>query len=210
MIYTKKSCEEFVDMLAGSDPVPGGGGASALVAAVGIALGNMVGSLTVGKKKYEDVQKEISILKEKASILQRDLLSLVQKDARVFAPLAKAYRMPESNEEEKTEKRKIMEECLRQACSVPYEIMEKCCDAIRICDGFAKKGNRMALSDAGAGAVFCKAALKAASLNVFINTKYMNDRAYAEEVNERAEKMLGEYTAVAENVYKNVESELKG
>jgi len=210
MIYTKKSCEEFVEMLAGRDPVPGGGGASALVAAVGIALGNMVGSLTMGKKKYEDVQKEVTILKEKALILQKDLLSLVQKDARVFVPLAKAYGMPESNEEEKIEKREVMEECLRQACSVPYEIMGKCCDAIKICDGFAKKGSRMALSDAGAGAVFCKAALKAASLNVFINTKSMNDREYAEEVNKKTEKMLEEYTAVAENVYKNVESELKG
>jgi len=180
------------------------------VAAVGTALGNMVGSLTVGKKKYDDVQKDISILKEKASMLQKDFLLLVQKDAIVFEPLAKAYGMPESNQEEKTEKTKVMEECLRRACSVPFEIMEKCCDAIEVCDGFAKKGSRMALSDAGAGAVFCKAALKAASLNVFINTKSMNDRAYAEEINERAEKMLEEYTAFAEAVYKNVECELKG
>jgi formiminotetrahydrofolate cyclodeaminase len=106
MIYTKKSCEEFVEMLAGRDPVPGGGGASALVAAVGIALGNMVGSLTIGKKKYEDVQKEVTVLKEKALILQRDLLSLVQKDARVFAPWQRPTECRKLTKKKKQKKEK--------------------------------------------------------------------------------------------------------
>ena len=104
MGFTKSSCEEFVDVLASKAPVPGGGGASALVGAIGMALGNMVGSLTVGKKKYADVEADIIALKEKATALQADFLRLVEADAEAFEPLAKAYGMPRETEEEKAEK----------------------------------------------------------------------------------------------------------
>ena len=106
MGFTKSSCEEFVDVLASKAPVPGGGGASALVGAIGMALGNMVGSLTVGKKKYADVEADIIALKEKATALQADFLRLVEADAEAFEPLAKAYGMPRETEEEKAEKAK--------------------------------------------------------------------------------------------------------
>ena len=94
MNITEKSCVEFVNALATKAPVPGGGGASALVGAIGTALGNMVGSLTVGKKKYADVEAEMQELKEKCDQLQSELLELVEKDAEVFAPLAQAYGRP--------------------------------------------------------------------------------------------------------------------
>ena len=209
MGFTTKTCEEFVDVLASKAPVPGGGGASALVGAIGMALGNMVGSLTVGKKKYADVEADIIALKEKATALQADFLRLVEADAEAFEPLAKAYGMPRETEEEKAEKARVMEIVLKDACSVPMEIMEKCCEAIELIVEFGAKGSKLAISDAGVGAAFCKAALKGASLNVYINTKSMADREYAEELNKKADAMLEKYTKIADETFESVLGRLK-
>lgn len=209
MAFTTYTCEDFVDILSTKAPVPGGGGASALVGAIGCALGNMVGSLTVGKKKYADVETDMIALKEKADILQKELLHLVEEDARVFEPLSKAYGMPKDTEEEKAEKARVMAIVLKDACSVPMEIMRKCCEAIDLIEEFAAKGSVIALSDAGVGAAFCKAALLGASLNVFINTKSMADREYAESLNEEAEKMIAEYSVKADEVFESVNERLR-
>ena len=104
MGFSTSTCTEFVEVLSSKAPVPGGGGASALVGAVGTALGNMVGSLTVGKKKYADVEDEMWELKKKCDQLQKDFLHLIERDAEVFEPLSKAYGMPRETEEEKAEK----------------------------------------------------------------------------------------------------------
>lgn len=209
MSFTTYTCEDFVEILSTKAPVPGGGGASALVGAIGMALGNMVGSLTVGKKKYADVEADIIALKEKADALQKDFLHLVEEDARVFEPLSKAYGMPKDTEEEKAEKARVMEIVLKDACSVPMEIMKKCCEAIDIIEEFAEKGSVIALSDAGVGAAFCKAALLGASLNVFINTKSMTNRDYAEALNREAEDMIATYSAKADTVFESVTNRLK-
>lgn len=209
MSFINKSCKDFTEVLASKAPVPGGGGASALVGALGMALGNMVGALTVGKKKYAAVEEEIKALMAQAETLQTELLSLVEKDAEVFAPLAAAYSMPKETEEEKAEKARVMEIVLKDACSVPLEIMEKCCKAIDLHREFAAKGSVLAVSDAGVGVIFAKAALQGASLNVFINTSSMKDRAYAEKINAKAEKMLMEYIVAADEVYAEVYSKLR-
>lgn len=209
MSFTTYTCEDFVEILATKAPVPGGGGASALVGALGTALGNMVGSLTVGKKKYADVEADIIALKEKADALQKDFLRLVEEDAKVFEPLSKAYGMPKDTEEEKAEKARVMEIVLKDACSVPMEIMRKCCEAIDIIEEFATKGSVIALSDAGVGAAFCKAALYGASLNVFINTKSMANREYAESLNKEAEEMMAVYGAKADAVFDSVNGRLR-
>ena len=187
MGFTKGTCEEFVDVLASKAPVPGGGGASALVGAIGMALGNMVGSLTVGKKKYADVEA----------------------DAEAFEPLAKAYGMPRETEEEKAEKARVMAIVLKDACAVPMEIMEKCCEAIDVIEEFAAKGSALAISDAGVGVVFCKAALLGASLNVFINTKSMADKEYAASLNEKADKMIADYSKKADEIFAAVNARLR-
>lgn len=209
MGFSTVPCNEFVDVLSSKAPVPGGGGASALVGAVGTALGNMVGSLTVGKKKYADVEEEMYSLKEKATKLQEELLRLVERDAEVFEPLSKAYGMPRATEEEKAEKARVMEIVLKDACSVPMEIMEKCCEAIELLEVFAKKGSTLAISDAGVGAAMCKAALLGASLNVYINTKSMKNREYAEELNAKCDAMLEKYPPIADKVFESVLGRLK-
>ena len=97
MDMTMESCRKFVEVLASDAPAPGGGGAAALVGAIGTALGNMVGSLTLGKKKYADVQEEIIALKKRCDELQKELLDQVEADDKGFVPLAKAYGIPKDD-----------------------------------------------------------------------------------------------------------------
>ena len=124
MEMTTKSCREFVTVLASNEPAPGGGGASALVAALGTALGNMVGSLTVGKKKYADVEEEIIALTATCDALQHELLDQVPADAEGFVPLAKAYGIPKDD----PNRAAVLEEATITACKVPMHIMELCCE----------------------------------------------------------------------------------
>ena len=191
---------EFLEQLASAAPVPGGGGASALAGALGVALGNMVGSLTVGKKKYAAVEDEIRELNGKAAVLREELLRLVEKDAEVFEPLSKAYGIPKDN----PDRDRILEEATIVACQVPMKIMELCCESIEAISVFAAKGSRLAVSDAGCGAVCCKAALQSASLNVFINTKSLKNRELAEEMNAKANGMLDKYCAMADEIFAGV------
>lgn len=202
MDFADATCKDFVTVLASNAPTPGGGGAAALVGAVGTALGNMVGSLTVGKKKYADVEEEVVALKTKCDALQKELLDQIAADAEGFAPLAKAYGIPKDD----PTRDQVLEDATIVACKVPVRIMELCCEAIEAIDVFAKKGSRLAVSDAGCGAVCVKAALQAASLNVFINTKTLKNRELAEEMNARCLKMLEKYCAVADSIFESVKS----
>ena len=208
MEFVKQSSEAFIAALASKEPVPGGGGASALVGAVGTALGNMVGSLTLGKKKYADVQDDIVELKARADALQQQLLGLVQRDAEVFEPLSRAYGMPKETEAQRDEKAVVMEAALREACAVPLEIMERCCEAIKLHEAFGAMGSAIAISDVGVGVACCKAALQGASLNVFINTKVMENREYAKAANQKAEEMLSVYCPMADTIFDAVKSRL--
>ena len=202
MDFANASCTEFVTVLASNAPVPGGGGASALVAAIGTALGNMVGSLTVGKKKYADVEAEIIALKEKCDGLQKELLDQIAADAKGFEPLAKAYGIPKDD----PNRDQILEEATMVACQVPMKIMELCCEAIEAIAVFAAKGSRLAVSDAGCGVVCVKGALQAASLNVFINTKTLKNREAAEEMNRKCLGMLDKYCAMADEIFETVKA----
>ncbi|MBE6993493.1 MAG: cyclodeaminase/cyclohydrolase family protein [Ruminococcaceae bacterium] len=209
MSYSDTSLRDFVSRLSTKAPVPGGGGASALVGAVGTALGCMVGSLTVGKKKYAAVEPEIRELMDRSLTLQSELLALIDKDAEAFEPLAKAYGLPAATEEEKARKAEVMAVVLKDACAVPMEIMEKCCAALELTKVFAEKGSVIAVSDAGVSASLCVAALKGAALNVFINTKAMADRALAESLNDKANAMLDTYVPMGEGIFDLVRSKLK-
>jgi len=202
MDMTTKSCREFVTVLASNEPAPGGGGAAALVAALGTALGNMVGSLTVGKKKYADVEAEILALKGKCDLLQNELLDQVPADAEGFVPLAKAYGIPKDD----PNRAAVLEDATVTACRVPMHIMELCCESMDAIAVFAAKGSRLAVSDAGCGAVIVKAALQAASLNVFINTKTLQNREKAEEMNAYCLKMLDTCGKKADEIFETVKN----
>ena len=202
MDMTKESCRRFVEVLASDAPAPGGGGAAALVGAIGTALGNMVGSLTVSKKKYADVEAEIRALMAKCDSLQEELLDQVEADEKGFVPLSKAYGIPKDDPTRET----VLEEATLTACAVPVRIMELCCEALETISVFAAKGSRLAVSDAGCAAVCVKAALQAASLNVFINTKAMKNRPLAEELNAKCLKILNKYGAMADRIFDAVKA----
>lgn len=200
MRFEDKKINDFTEILAADDAVPGGGGASALVGAVGMALGNMVGALTVGKKKYADVEDDIKRLMKEGEELRKELLTMMDKDAEAFAPLIAAYRLPKDDPSAD----KIMEKALISAAAVPMDIMQIVCRTLELLKSFAAKGSAIAISDAGVGAVCCKAALQGAALNVYINTKSMKDRKYAARLEDEADSMLEKYCKMADEVYETV------
>ena len=195
-----KSVTEFTEALASKAAVPGGGGASALVGAIGIALGDMVGELTVGKKKYADVEEDVKALMARAQELRVKLLDCVNKDAEAFEPLSRAYGIPKGD----PTRDEVMEKCLRDAAAAPLEILGLFCEAIDLQREFAAKGSVLAISDAATGVVFCWSAMYGAAVNVKVNTKSMKDRDYAEKINAHVDEQMAKYRSVAEKVYQDV------
>ena len=201
--------QEFTDALSSKQPTPGGGGASALAGVLGTALGLMVGNLTVGKKKYADVEEDVKAAMARLEQMQARMMELADEDARVFAPLAASYGLPAGTGEEKAHKTEVMERCLLDATLVPMEIMEQGCDAMAILEELEKKGSVMAVSDVGVGVQFIRTALTGAVMNVWINTKSMKNREKAEELNRYADQMMQSGTAAADAVYQKVERALR-
>lgn len=199
------TCTAFVEALASSSPTPGGGGAAALVGAIGTALGRMVAALTVGKAKYAAVAQELSAREAECAALQAQLLDCIGKDAEAFAPLAAAYRLPKDD----PNRPQRLEDGAKAACQVPLEIMALAAKALNAIQVFAEKGSMLAISDAACGAVCCKAALESGALNVWINTRSMTDRAYAEKINRQAQTLLEQYTALADGIYSSVAAQLQ-
>jgi formiminotetrahydrofolate cyclodeaminase len=171
------SCNSFIELLASKEPVPGGGGACAFVGALGTALGCMVGNLTLGKKKYADIQEDIKRLIDTSGELIERFKKLVDRDAEVFFPLSKAYGLPATNDIEINEKNRVMQSVLYDASMVPLEIARACKDTANLLEKFCEKGTRIAISDVAVGAAFCIAAVRGAKLNVLINTRLIKDES---------------------------------
>ena len=205
----EQSCTSWLADLASSKPAPGGGGAAALVGAVGVSLGAMVGSLTIGKKKYIDVEEEMKELVERSKELSLKLQSMVKADAEAFLPLSDAYRMPSGTEEEKAAKDAAIQESLTGATEVPLNILILCAEAMELMVEFQKKGSRLALSDAGCGAAMCKAAMESAKLNVYINLKLMKDEEKVRQYQAKMDEAFIRGMALADQVYREVEEELR-
>ena len=195
---------QFINELSSDAPIPGGGGASGLVAACGMALGNMVLSLTTGKKKFEQYQDEIDDLIEKGNNLTDALLRGMDADAAAFIPLTMAYSMPKDTEEEQAKRDAVMEEALVTASEAPLHMMANIMEAMHLIHRIAEIGSRMAISDAGVGIQCCMAAMHGASLNVFINTKSMKNREVAEDMNRRADALIKEAELVGNRTYELV------
>lgn len=209
MTMADKSCSYFLDVLASKAPVPGGGGAAAMGGAIGMALSNMVGNLTVGKKKFADVEDEVKELLERGSQIIEDLKMLVDKDAEVFEPLSKAYGLPKDTPEEKEHKAKVMEECSIEACSVPMEIMRKAYEGIKIHERMGQIGTKLAISDVGCGVAFLKAALVSGQLNVLINLGAIKNEEFIKETTEEMDRLLEEGCRIADETLDDVISKFK-
>lgn len=193
---------DFTQLIASPAPAPGGGGAVAAAAAAGIALGNMVGQLTVGKKKYKDVEEDIIVLMDRSEKLRLRFLELTDEDGQNFKPLAAAYKIPK-DQPGRTEE---LERCLKLASKAPLEIFDLCCEALEIQKEFAEKGSKLAVSDAATGAVLLKGALYGAAVNVKVNTHMMKDLSYAEKLEGHVDMQLSVYSALADEVFQLVYS----
>lgn len=205
MEFSRYRIDDFLSVLGAKDAVPGGGGASALVGALGAALGCMVGNLTVGKAKYKAVETDMYMLMSEAEHIQKELAALIQKDADGFEPLSRAYSMDKNDPNYDT----VMEQCLRMAAETPLEIMRLSCRMIELHRQFADKGSTLAVSDAGTGVVFCWAAMYGGALNVLVNTRLMKDRAYANKMNNEVNDMMEQYWKLADETYESVFRKLK-
>ena len=185
----------FIDELASAAPTPGGGGAASYVGAVASALASMVGNLTVGKKTYAAVEDDVRATLERLALLRNKLLALIESDAQAFEPLAASYRMPKATPEEAAAK-----QALGPACDVPLIIMRTCAEVIDHADFLARNGSKLAVSDAGAAAVLARAAVVAASMNVYINAASMDDEARADRYRAEADRLIAEANERADGI----------
>lgn len=203
---TELSCREFADALAAKRSVPGGGGAAALAGALGTALCSMVGNFTVGKKKYAAVEDDVKRMMAEAEEIRRCLVGLIDADAAAFEPLSRAYSIPKTD----PTRAQVLEVATKTACSAPAEMVRQCARAVELLEEMGEKGSRMLLSDVGCGAALCSAALKSASLNVYVNTKALADRAYAERLEAEVDGLLAAYVPRADALAARVEGRIRG
>lgn len=203
------SCNVFLDELSSNFPVPGGGGASAYVGALGMALGMMVGNLTIGKKKYQSFEQDLIALQKKSSVIMEQLKSIVEEDAKAFYPLSQAYGIVANTDSERKMKDEVLQGFLIQATLVPLEIVKCCCEAIEFHREYAQKGTKLAVSDVGVGVMFCMAALQGAKLNVLINTKIMNDLELKYQIEKELFERVEAGTKSAFEIFQQVELELR-
>ena len=195
------SLNEFSEKLFSKEPVPGGGGASALVGALSVSLGAMAANLTLGKEKYAKYSDELNANLKKAEKLRLRLLELIEEDAVGFGEINKAYKVKPRDEE-------LIEKALVSAATPPLKMMEAIKEVIDILIVFSDKTSVLVVSDVGVGAKFAEAALKSAYLNVVVNVKLMKDEKTAAEIGEKADKLL-HYAKKADEVYENIVKQLR-
>ena len=192
-----KNLNEFTEAAASKDPVPGGGGVSALCGSLAASLAEMVTNLTTGKKKYVQYETEIQDIMKEAELLRTLLLQSINDDAKAFEPLARAYSM-DKNTEGYTER---MESCLKEAAKPPYLIMKYCTRIIELDERLAEIGSKLAVSDAATSVMLAHGAMYGAFMNVKVNTRLMKDREYADKIDEELQDILNEYGKRALDCY---------
>jgi methenyltetrahydrofolate cyclohydrolase len=190
----------FLDKLASSAPTPGGGSVAALTGSLGAGLVTMVGCLTTGKEKYKDVQPQIDSLLKASEKLRAELQSLIQKDIDVFGSLSQVYTMPKNTEPEKAARAAKMQEVLKAACQVPFEIGEKALEVAKLAKTAAEIGNTGAVSDAGVAALLANCCAQSAALNVKINVNSIKDVAYNQKTWSQMQAILAEIEALQKTV----------
>lgn len=206
MLLVDKSCRDFSEALAGKEPVPGGGGASALVGALGASLGLMAANFTVEKKKYAEHRDALETYIKDMENSRIRLLELVDKDAEVFAPLAEAYRIPK-DEAGRAEK---LEKATDNATLVPLGILEELGRVMEILGALSKICSPMLISDVGCAAALARAGLFAGSMNVYINTRSLLDREKAMKYERQADEILGRYLPMGEELAATISNNIRG
>ena len=201
-MYINEPLSYFMDKLASNSPTPGGGSVAALTGAMGAALVSMVSNLTLNKEKYKDVQPQIEVLLKNSEKLRHDMQDLIQKDIEVFGSLSQVYSMPKNTDAEKAARTQKMQEVLKLACQVPFEIGLKSLDVVKLAQTAAEIGNTQAVSDAGVAALLANACAQSAALNVKININSIKDAEYNQVTWSKMQDTLNQVDSIQKNVLK--------
>jgi formiminotetrahydrofolate cyclodeaminase len=190
----EKSVKGFVYEVKSDSPTPGGGSVSALAGSLGAALSNMVGNLTIGKGKYEEIPEEkralLEVNQEKLSFLIDDLLSIIDEDSTAFDDVMKAFKLPKSTEEEKQIRSEKIQLGYKKALEVPLKCAQKCLETLNLQKVFAEYGNVNAITDVGVGTLLAYSGLEGALFNVTINLKSIKDEEYREKIEKAVKESL--------------------
>ena len=177
-MLTQLSITRFLDELSSSSPAPGGGSAAALAGALGAALTSMVCNLTIGKKKYADVEQEMKRVLAQSDALRKQFTTLVEKDTEAFNKVMEAYSLPKENDDQRALRNAAIQEATKEAALVPLEVMKHAIDALALVKTTAEKGNTNSISDVGVSALMLHAATESAALNVQINLSSITDTEF--------------------------------
>lgn len=175
---SRKTLNAFLDELASSSPAPGGGSVAALSGALGAALTSMVCNLTMGKKKYADVEGDLKKVLEQSEQLRDQFTELIDRDTQAFNKVMEAYALPKDTDPQKALRAAAVRGATKEATLVPLEVMKHCIDALALAQSVASKGNAQSVSDAGVSALMLHAALEGAGLNVRINLRGLDDQEF--------------------------------
>ncbi|MGH6737134.1 MAG: methenyltetrahydrofolate cyclohydrolase [Methyloceanibacter sp.] len=193
--------ETFLDALASNQATPGGGSAAAIVGAMGAALVSMVCNLTIGKKKYADVEAEMKEVLAKAEDLRHRLTGMIQDDVKAFDTVMGAYGMPKETDADKAKRDQAIQVALKEATEVPVRCCRLAREVIDLALRASEKGNLNVISDAGVGVLAAYAALRSAALNVFINTKMIADKSFVDAKLKELDGLLAGAEAATEKAY---------
>lgn len=198
----------FIDELASDSPAPGGGSVSALNGAIAAALTSMVGNLTIGKKKYADVEEEMREIVSRVSEIQKELLEAVDKDSDAFNVVFAAFKWPKETEEEKEARSAEIQRGTKIAADVPMRVAEKAAELMPLIEKVIMKGNQNSITDACCAMMACRYAVIGALLNVRINLGSIKDETFVKEHADRAaelEKKVNETEQkILYHVYQNL------
>ena len=208
-MFQEQQLQTFLDQLASKASTPGGGSAAAIMGAMGAALVSMVVNLTVGKKKYEDVEAEMRGFLAQSEDLRARLTHMVQADVDVFDKVMAAYGMARETEAEKAARSEAIQAALKEATDVPLACAQLCADVIELCRPVAEKGNLNVISDAGVAVLAAHAALRSAALNVYINIGGIRDQEFVNDRRNKLEFVLSGAGVATETVYELVKSKLQ-
>lgn len=199
----------FVDTAASDAPAPGGGSVSALEGALGAALTSMVCALTLGKKKYADVQDLAASTEKQAIALKDRYLDIIDRDTEAFNAVSAVFSMPKETDADKAARKAAMQAALKLCTATPMEMMELAVETLRMIDTVSGKLNASAASDLGCAILAMKSAIQGAWLNVLINVGGIDDAAFAQEAREKGEQMLAEALPLADRLFGEIENSLK-
>ncbi len=199
-MYIDQPIRHFLDKLASKAPEPGGGSVAALTGSLGAGLVTMVCCLTQGKEKYKDVQPQIEALLKEAEKVRQEMQDLIQKDTEVYGGLSEVYKMPKNTDAEKAARTARMQDALKLACQVPFEIGLKSLEVAKLALRAAEIGNVAAVSDAGVAVLLAKACAESAALNVKINVNSIKDEVYNKKTWTGMQDVLKQVAALEKSV----------